>query len=163
MSVDTAKVSDRRTLRFNSPAEAIADARALVAAENAGTLRRTGNWTLGEAFTHLAAFINFPYDGYPKNLQAPLLVKLILKIMKNRYMTKGLPAGRRIPGIPTGTVGAEKVSSSDGLARLEKAWARLQAAPPTVPNPVFGPLPHQEWIDLHLRHSELHQSFMHVR
>lgn len=163
MSVNTGQVKDRRTLRFNSPGEALADARALVAAENAGTLRRSGNWSLGEAFTHVAAFMDFPYDGYPPVLKPPVFIRVIMPLMKRRFLTKPLPTGFRIPGIAAGTVGAERVSTDEGLARLEKAWARLQAGPPSVPNPVFGSLKHDEWINLHLRHSELHQSFMHPK
>jgi hypothetical protein len=163
MAIDTGKVTDRRTLSFATAREALADARALAAAENAGTLRRTGNWTLGEAFTHVAAFMNYPYDGYPKELKPLAIIRFLGKLMKNRFLSKPLPPGFRIRGIAQGTVGAERVSTSEGLARLEKAWARLEAGPPAVPNPVFGPLTHQEWINLHLRHSELHQSFMHPK
>lgn len=162
-TVNTKHVTDRRTLRFSTPDEAIADARALVAAELAGTLRRTGNWTLGQTFTHIAAFLNYPFDGYPPELRPPWFVKLGMKFMKRRFLYKGLPSGFRIPGIAAGTVGMENVPSAEGLARLEKAWARMKAGKPSRPNPIFGDISHEEWLAINLRHAELHQGFAHPR
>ena len=43
--IDTSKVQDRRKLRFHSIDDLLADVDRIVAAEKAGTLRRTGNWT----------------------------------------------------------------------------------------------------------------------
>jgi len=40
---------------------------------------------------------------------------------------------------------------------------RLRAGPPARPNVIFGPLTHDEWIQLHLRHAELHLSFFAVK
>jgi len=46
--------------------------------------------------------------------------------------------------------------TGEGAARLAAAWARLQRAAPTVDNPIFGHLTHDEWQQMHLRHAELH-------
>jgi hypothetical protein len=46
--VDTAKVSGRRLLRFESIDEMMAEVDRLVEAERAGRLKRLGNWTLGQ-------------------------------------------------------------------------------------------------------------------
>lgn len=51
----------------------------------------------------------------------------------------------------------------EGLARLRKALDRLEKNPPTTPNPLFGHMPHEEWLLLHIRHAELHLSFVHPR
>lgn len=159
-TVDTKHVTDRRKLAFRSIADLNADIAALVAAERAGTLRASGNWTLGQAFGHLAFWINAPFDGYPPDLNPPWFVKLLLRLMKKRYMT-ALPAGVRIPNIPGGTKGIDPLTTQEGLSRITAALSRLQSRPPERPNLIFGPLSHEEWITMHLRHAELHLSFFH--
>lgn len=161
MRVDTAKTADRRTLRFNSPDELMADVERVVASERAGTLRRAGNWTTGQILGHLAAWIDYSYDGYPPALKPPWFIKLILRMMKGRFMRGPLKAGVKIPKAPGGTYGTEPMPLDEGLARFRKAWDRLRRSKPTVPNIIFGDLTHEECITGHLRHAELHLSFLH--
>ena len=42
----------------------------------------------------------------------------------------------------------------DAIVRL------LRDNDPAKPNPVFGPLTHEQWIQLNLRHAELHLGFL---
>ena len=50
---------------------------------------------------------------------------------------------------------------AEGAARLRKAVARLQAGEPArYDSPAFGPMNHEERIQLNLRHAELHLSFL---
>jgi hypothetical protein len=158
-TVNTGAVRDRRPLRFDTFEQMWADVERIVASERAGTLRRTGNWKVGQTFGHLAAFINFAYDGYPK--RPPLLIRLLVKPMKRKFIHGSLPAGVKIPGAEGGTWGIEPLSVDDGVRVLRAAWDRLRASPPTKPNPIFGPLTHDEWQQMHLRHAELHLSFLH--
>jgi hypothetical protein len=157
--VNTAKVVGRRELRFTTFSEVIADAERLAAAESAGTLKRLGNWTLGQAFNHIATWINFPFEGYPLQLTPPLWVKVMGRLMKKRLLAGGLRPGFRIPKIEGGTLGIEPISTADGLAKLRAAVARLDSTMPRVPNPVFGAISHDEWKKLHLGHAALHFSF----
>ena len=158
--VDTA-VAERRPLRFDSPDQLLADVERLATAERAGTLRATGNWTLGQALGHLAAWVSYGYDGYPPMLRPPWIIKFLSRLAKKKYLTKTLKPGFRIPGLPMGTVGDEPLPTADALARFNAAWSRLRNAPPAKPNLLFGPLSHDEWINLHLRHAELHLGFFH--
>ncbi len=43
--------------------EVLADVDRLVAAAHAGTLQQIGNWTPGQVMAHLAAWIEYGYDG----------------------------------------------------------------------------------------------------
>lgn len=63
MPLDTRTVTDRRPLRFSTLADVRADLDALEQAHRAGALRRTGNWTPAQHMAHVAAFINYDYDG----------------------------------------------------------------------------------------------------
>jgi hypothetical protein len=159
--IDTSAVAGYRTLKFNSPDEVLADVDRLVAAEKAGTLRSTGKWTLGQNLGHLAAWMDFPFDGYPKSLKAPWLVRAVLKLRKKKYLYGRLPRGVRIPGQKDGTVGTEVLTTDEGAARYRRSWERLRKSPPPIPNPVFGPMTHEEWIALHCRHAELHLGYLH--
>lgn len=162
MPIDTTNVTDYRTLKFSSLADVLADAERIAASDRAGTLRRTGNWTAAQNFNHIAAFMEYPYDGYPAELSnPPWFVRVILKLMKSKYMRGPLPRGVKIPKIPGGTVGATDGPVDAAVMRLKKAAERLKVAAPTVPNPVFGPLSHEEWVQLHCRHAELHFGYLH--
>ncbi len=157
--IDTSQVKDRRTLYFNTPDEMRADVERIIAADKAGTLRRTGNWTTGQTLGHLAAWVDYSFDGNP--LRPPWFIKLILRMMKKRFLRGPLKAGVRIPKVKGGTLAIEPLSLDEGLARFNKAWDRLRAGPPSIPNILFGPMTHDEWIKGHLRHAELHLSFLH--
>ena len=151
-------MTGRRALRFNSIDDAVADAERLVAAEREGRYERCGNWTLGQALGHLTTWASFAFDGYPKEVQAPLPVRMILRLMRNRIINKGMMSGVKIGRVPGGTVGLNVMSADEGLRRFRDAFQRLRDTAPTIVNPVFGPLTHEQWINLHLRHAELHLS-----
>jgi hypothetical protein len=154
-----ASSSDRRTLRFESPAEVLADVDRIAAAERAGTLGRTGNWTAGQAIGHLAAWINFGFDGYP--VTAPPELAERARARKPSALRDGLMVGFRIPGVEGGTAGTEVLELDEAVDRYRRAFARLQAGTPGFPHPFFGPLTNEEWMMLHLRHAELHLGFLH--
>lgn len=157
--IDTRKVTGRRKLRFENFDEAIRDAEALAAAEQAGKLRALGNWTLGQAIGHVAYWADAPFDGYPTTAKLPWILGIVLPWFKNYFLNNKLPAGGKIPDAPEGTFGVEKLSTDEALERLRRAFARMKAQQPTLPNPVFGVMKHEEWIKLNLRHAELHLSF----
>ena len=159
--IDTKKVKDRRQLRFESFDEAIRDAESLAGAERDSKLRTTGNWSLGQALGHVAFWASAPFDGYPPAPQPPLIVRVLIPLMKGRFLNKGLPVGVSLPGVPGGTFGIDPMATDQGLEKLRAAFARLSREMPAAPNPVLGKLSHQEWIKLNLRHAELHQSFFH--
>ena len=163
-TVDTGKTTDYRTLRFETLGEIQRELDTLAAAHRDGTLRTSGNWTPGQNFSHLAAFITYGFDGYPPEISTPpWFIKAILKFLKKRFLYKQLPRGVNIPGVKGGTVGADDVSFEDGMARLRGCLDRLERSCPASPNPIFGQLTHAEWKSLHMRHSELHLGFLHPR
>jgi hypothetical protein len=162
MTIDTAHVADRRALSFHTLAEAVSDAERIAASDREGTLRRAGNWTASQVMNHVAAFMEYPYDGYPPELSSPpWFVKFVLKMMKAKYLRGPLPKGVRIPKVPGGTVGVVDGPTDAAQARFRRAAERMQQSPPPMPNPVFGPLTHEEWMQLHCRHAELHFGFLH--
>lgn len=152
-------IAPRRELRFNSIDDVRREALGLAEAERNGELRMTGSWSLGQVFGHLAAWIGYCYDGFPFKTPAP--IRWIMRFRKRAALTGRMPAGIRIPGMAAGTAGTDRLTTEDGLARLLTQLKRLESAAPTQPSPLFGPMTHDEWTSLHLRHAELHLGFAH--
>lgn len=159
--IDTAKVTDRRKLRYNSIDDLLADIDRIVAADKAGRLRCTGNWTAGQAMGHVAAWINYAYEGFPL-ARPPWPIRVILGFLKKKYLRDGLPAGVKIPKVEGGTKGTEPLTTEEGASRLRKALARLSSPEPArFPSPAWGEMSQGERITLNLRHADLHLSFLH--
>jgi len=150
---------ERRALRFNAPADVLADAERIAAAERAGRLRRTGNWTAGQNFGHIAAWIDYGFDGYP--ISVPPEISARARAAKDRVCSSGMMPGVRMSGVEGGTAGIEDLATDVGLERLRRAWARLEEATPTRPHVFFGDLTRDEWLAINLRHAELHLGFLH--
>jgi hypothetical protein len=159
--INTKKVKDRRKLRFETFAEVVRDAEMLADAERNGTLRATGNWTLGQAIGHIATWARFPLDGYPLLPRPPFFVRMMIPFMASSFLSKGLPAGVHLPKVEGGTYGTEPLDADHAIRELRRALGRLGQQAPTIPNPILGELTHEEWIMLNLRHAELHLSFFH--
>jgi hypothetical protein len=157
-AVETGKVADRRTLRFESIDQVTAEVDRLVEAERAGRLRRLGNWTLGQTLGHLATWAEYSYTGAP--LKFPFFIKWILRLRKRKFLYGPVPAGVRIPGVQGGTLATEPVPLEEALGRMRRVMERLKSEAPTAPNPFLGPLKHEEWVALTLRHAELHLGFL---
>jgi hypothetical protein len=155
------KTAEHRKLRFENFDALWAEVERIAAAKQAGTLRTTGNWTAGQNLNHMAVWVGYTLNGFPPELRPPWFVKIIAKMMKNRFLTRGLPKGARIPKIPGGTLGIEDPGFDAAKAKLRSAWDRLLVAQSLHPSPLFGALSREDWINGHLRHSELHMGFLH--
>lgn len=159
-AIDTGKVTQRRRLRFQSIDELSAEIDGIVEAEAAGRLRVLGNWSVGQVLGHLAAWINYGWDGYPFP-PPPWLVRFMLKFLRKKYLRDGLPAGFRIPKVADGTYGVERLSTENGAAELRRALRRLKAGESAkFHSPAFGPISHDERVAMNLRHAELHLGFL---
>ncbi len=155
MTIDTKKVEGRRELHFETLDEILADAEMLVAAEDVQTL---GNWTLGQILYHLAVGQNMSLDG--DDYRPPWLIRVVAP-----YMKKGILNGKMSPGFQLPRVLHKKLiaqptlTPAEGLEALRKSTERVKSETPQPRNPVFGKMTPAEWVQLHLRHAELHLSF----
>ncbi|HWL94181.1 MAG TPA: DUF1569 domain-containing protein [Phycisphaerae bacterium] len=146
--IDTAKVADRRKLRFATVDDCIADVDALLAAECASTLRRLGNWTPGQVFAHLAAWIDYGYAGYPFK-RPPLFIRWLIRRKKVGYLRDGMPCGVKIPGMKDGTIGQEMMDTEEGANKLKTAlWRLKKGEEARHASPAFGAMSHEERVQL---------------
>lgn len=152
----------RRALRFETIDDVLAEIDRIEAADRAGTLRTTGNWTVGQTFGHLAAWINYGYEGFPAGAHPPWFVRVILRrFVMPRALRRGVSPGMRIPRVDGGTFGIEPLSTEEGARRLREALARLKNREPVrYHSPAFGPMDDEQRIAFQLRHAELHLGFL---
>jgi hypothetical protein len=156
--VETEKVAGRRMLRFESIDQVMAEVDRLVEAERAGRLRQLGNWTLGQTLGHVATWAEYSYTGAP--LKVPFFIKWILRLRKQKFLYEPMRAGAKIPRVEGGTLATERLPLDEALGRMRRVMERLKSEAPTSANVILGPLKHEEWIAITLRHAELHLGFL---
>jgi hypothetical protein len=140
-------------------------------------IRVTGNWSAGQIFEHLTRLIERSMDGFhelpaserpaPGGLRGiPVRAELAAATTAERALRTRLLAGPMQPGGPSMALPGEieppiQMWTNDGAARLRNVLGRIRAAHPMdKPSPTLGRLTPEEWTTLHLRHAELHLSFI---
>ena len=129
-----------------------------VHALNARPTRQLGNWSLGQICQHLGIAMHECVEG-DKIFTAPLWLRIVGPWVRPRILKRGLPRGFQIPR------GGERlipppVAFEDGLAKLQGGLAALKSSQRRAAHPVFGRMNLAEWDQFHLRHAELHLSFI---
>jgi Protein of unknown function (DUF1569) len=150
----------RRDLRFARLSEVQDDLKKL-ASRN---YTKTAEWDLSQVAEHLADWMTFPIDGFPK---PPWLVVILIGAMRvtlGKSLYKKFVRDQRMatgqPTIPT-TVYPASDSSAKSVERLMKAIDRLSAhRGPIHPSPLFGQLSYDELVALQLAHCAHHLSFL---
>ena len=155
MAVNTKKVSGRRQLRYDSYQDLLNDAERLAVCD----VRTLGNWPLGQMLGHLARAMEISIDG--ADIKAPWPLRFVVRLFfRQRFLSGPLPAGFRLPRAAHEALVPGPMSSQAGLAELRRAIERLHNETERAPHPVLGELSLDEWDSLHLRHAELHMSFL---
>jgi hypothetical protein len=151
--------ASRRQLSFASLDDVAADAEILLARG----YDRAGNWDLAQVAGHVAEWMRFPIEGFPK---APLLIRPMLWLMKvtsgkkmlEKTLAEGFPPGghtmpQTVP--PAGGDAAAAVAKlQDSIARWKKHTGEVH------PSPLFGAMTKETATKLQLKHAEHHLSFL---
>jgi hypothetical protein len=155
-AIDTTKVTGRRTLRFNSLEDILADVEQLIKARE---IRTRGNWSAGQVVQHLAITTNKSIDGF--NFRVPWPIRLVLPLLlKRRFLTQTMSAGFNLSGKAEAEMVSPPIGLEEAARNFREAVARLQTESKREPHPAIGKLTAEEWEQLHCRHSELHLSFL---
>ena len=151
---------ERRKLAFTTLDEAVADAENLLARG----YDRAGNWDLAQVCLHLADWMRFPMDGFPR---PPLVIRLFLWMARNtvgkakfrKYTTEGaMPSGK--PTMPQ-TVAVPGGDAAAAVVKLKETAARFAAFTGAIhPSPLFGTMNKDEASRLQLVHCAHHLSFL---
>lgn len=155
-TIDTKKVTDRRNLSFKRMDDILADVEAL----DGGKLRATGNWTPAQNVGHVSMLIAGSLDGFG-DLEAPFALRMMIRLMRNRLLREPFRAGIKPSPQFSRFVPAEDVTWEDAVADLRRQVGRVTGGEKmTAVSPVFGKLSHEQWVQMHCRHAELHFSFI---
>ncbi|MFM9064833.1 MAG: DUF1569 domain-containing protein, partial [Pirellula sp.] len=99
--MNDSKGSTHRKLRFDSIRECIDEVNRIAQAQEQGKLKASGNWTAGEVLSHVAAWIEYGYVGYPIK-PLPFFIRWLLRVRLRKMLEVGMTKGVRIPGIKEG-------------------------------------------------------------
>jgi len=152
--VRTTSVTGRRELHFTSLDEVLEDARAVCR----GNPTALGNWSPGQILMHLARSIDASIDGIPGRLSWPM--RMLGKVLKKRLLTGRLRAGFKPPRQIARQLMPGETSTEAGLKALTEAIERLKQTSDRAPHIFLGELTADQWEQFHLRHAELHLSFL---
>lgn len=154
-------MTDRRELHFTTLDQLLTEARRLAETDHAGQLKSTGTWTLGQAFGHIAGWATAINDGtYPK---VPFIIRVMMRLMKNRMINAPMKPGVKIPGIANGTLFIDVLTVEDGLSGLFRAVEVIKATNSPFMHPLLGLMTPEQFIALNLRHAELHLSYFQAK
>ncbi|MCC5787567.1 MAG: DUF1569 domain-containing protein [Phycisphaerales bacterium] len=146
-----------RKLRFETTADLVRELDELEAAQRSRGVVSTGAWSPGQNLQHVARFYKAALDGFGFTLPAPVrfLFRLVLKPIALKRTIRG---GLKIPAKARPALQPDEGASFEqGLADLRAQLGRINARERMQqPSPVLGPLSHEEWTELQLRHAELH-------
>ncbi len=151
MPVNTKQVQGRRQVHYDSLDDLLADAERYAKPD----VKRLGNWSPGQIYEHLAGTMNGSIDGMDFLLPLPARVLMTL-LMKRKFLKKSIPAGFKAPSSAV----PDETSTEDGLASIRDAISRQKNESQRALHPAFGKLTREEWTDFHLRHAEMHMSFL---
>ena len=154
--VNTAKVTGRRELRFESLDEVLADAESLAS----GPWQQSGNWSLGQITKHLAISFENTADG--REFKAPWFVRLVMPFFKKSFIEKPLSPGFKMPeAMKPVYAPPAQVETDEGLAALRAAIDHFNATKELPPrSTILGKMSREDWVQFQLRHSEMHLSFI---
>jgi hypothetical protein len=157
--VSTQTKPERRKLTFASLDEVAADAEMLLARG----YDRVGNWDLAQVVGHVAEWMRFPLDGFPK---PPIFIQPMLwlmkvtagKTMRDKILAEGFaPGGRTMPK----TVPPSGGNAAEAVAKLRAVVEKWKAHSGEVhPSPLFGAMTKETALQLQLRHAAHHLSFL---
>lgn len=152
----TISTRDQRELSFSSWSDVITEVRAL----HTSGYQSRGNWNLAQTCTHLADWIRFPMDGFPK---PPLPIRAmfwvmkvtVAKKMKQKILTEGFKPGT--PTAPETVIAPDAATDEAGVDLLLSTIERARNFNgELIPSPLFGPMDHDTWLRVNLLHAEHH-------
>ena len=153
----------RRALRLESVDDLATELDRIVAVHYAGHLHANGNWTPAQILEHLAKLIEFSYEGFPFRASWPLrVVSHVAKwVAWKRFVDLAMQPGWSLRGGAAALLPDPWADFDVAAARLRAAlWRIRRGDPMRQPSPWEGALTHEQWVYVHLRHAELHLSFL---
>ncbi len=123
-----------------------------------------GNWDLSQCCGHLAEWIRYPVDGFPK---PPLPIRMIFWVMKKtvgpgmkrKILAEGFKGG--LPTAPDSVPAADAQTDEEAVRHLQATIERVTSHNgPLNPSPLFGPMDMEMLVKVSLLHAEHHLGYL---
>ncbi len=151
----TAEQTQRRSIAFSTLEEVRADIEELAG----GSYVTVGKWSFAQILDHLASSLNASIDGFP--FKASFFVRwFVAPMIKNSILTKQMKPGFNLPKKFSSYLPSDECTMDEALPKVLAAIKRFETELPLADHPFFGKMASEEWMNLHIRHAELHMSFV---
>ncbi len=151
----TKKVTDRRRLSFTSLDDIQADVEAL----NGSAIRTTGNWTAAQIVQHVTDVITLSVDGFGFKVALPL--RVLGRLLRSQALSRPMRPGFNVPAAMRARLPSDQLPFEQAVASLRETIGRTKSERMTKASPLLGAMTHEDWVQLHCRHAEMHFSFIH--
>jgi hypothetical protein len=143
----------RRDLRFSTLDQVMLDVDRLLAGYKA-----LGNWSLGQACSHLSWTFSSSVDGFPGRL--PWVIRATVgRWTRNRVLTsETIPEGVWLPQALQPKSGLDDRAEAEALRAALRLFASHSG--PVADHPLIGRMTHAQWGHLHRVHCAHHLSFL---
>ena len=162
-TVDTRRVGERRPVRLPTLDELAREVERVAAAATAGSVRPLGNWSPAQVLWHIGRLMELSFDGFPfRYRRGPTWVTRLFRLVAWRWLIALAfrPGFDNPPGAET-LEPERSVSLEEATAYLKWQIARVRGGERmTQVCSDEGPYTQEEWVYIHLRHAELHLSFL---
>jgi Protein of unknown function (DUF1569) len=150
----------RRELSFRDFDDIVRDVETL----HAKDYEKAGNWDLAQVCGHLAKWLSYPLDGFPKSGCFIGTMLWMMRITVGKGIKKKiLTTGKFKEGGPTvpDSLVASGSDETAAVAKLKEMIERFKSHTGEIhPSPLFGKMSRDELTRLHLIHCAHHLSFL---
>jgi Protein of unknown function (DUF1569) len=162
-AVATGRIGERRPVRLPTLDDLALEVDRVAAAAAAGSVRPLGTWSPAQVLWHIGRLMELSLDGFPfRYRRGPAWIIRLLRLLAWRLLIAlAFRPGFRNPPEAATLEPEPSVSLRDAAAYLRRQIARVRAGERmTRECSVEGPYTHEQWVYIHLRHAELHLSFL---
>jgi hypothetical protein len=161
--IDTGRVRNRRLVRLQTVDDLVAEAERVAAAEVASKVRPLGNWSPAQVLWHIGKLIEFSFDGFSwRYRRGPQWITRVFRFLAWRWLIRlAFRPGFRNPPEAAALEPPAGLFTDEAVAYLRRQIERIRHGERmTQEAAVEGPYSHEQWVYIHLRHAELHLSFL---
>lgn len=161
--INTRRVKNRRKVRLKTMEDLVAEVDRLRSAAAAGSAKQLGNWSPAQVLWHIGKLIQLSFDGFGwRYRHGPEWTMRLMRWISWHWLIAMAfrPAFKNPPeaAVLEPDLRAEFNDAADFL--LQQVRRIHSGEQMTQSCSVDGPYSHEQWIYIHLRHAELHLSFL---
>lgn len=155
----------RRSVRLATLDDLAREADRICAMTADGKVRSLGNWSPAQVLWHIGKLIELSIDGFPfRYRRGPVwAIRLLRWISWRALIALAFRPGYRNPPYAAVLEPDRALTLADGAAFLSQQLERVRRGERMTQGcSVDGDYSHDEWVYIHLRHAELHLSFLDI-